>query len=113
MATIWCRRAKEAAAASEREAAAAAEEAERATWQAEQGESEGVQDDQAFALRQAAAKWTKRYSARCHDVSCVPHGIPEKFLFTLATNVMQYRKLSLTCWQVSLSELLGNVQTCS
>ena len=65
MATIWCRRAKEAAAASEREAAAAAEEAERATWQAEQGESEGVQDDQAFALRQAAAKWTKRYSARC------------------------------------------------
>ncbi|KAL0030919.1 hypothetical protein WJX79_001187 [Trebouxia sp. C0005] len=50
------RHAKEAAAASEQEAAAAAEEAERAARQAEQG----VANDSALALKQAAAKWTKR-----------------------------------------------------
>ena len=54
------RRAKEAAAASEREAAAAAEEAERASWQAEHAESEGMEDEQTQALRRAASKWTKR-----------------------------------------------------
>lgn len=54
------RRAKEAAAASEREAAAAAEEAERASWQAEHTESEGMEDEQAQALTRAASKWTKR-----------------------------------------------------
>ena len=57
---VWCRRANEAAAASEREAAVAAEEAERASKQAEQGDGGGVSGDQAQALRQAAAKWTKR-----------------------------------------------------
>ena len=57
---LVCRRAQEAAAASEREAAAAAEEAERASWQAEHAESEGVEDEQTQALRRAASKWTKR-----------------------------------------------------
>ena len=57
---LVCRRAKEAAAASEREAAAAAEEAERASWQAEHAESEGAEDEQTQALRRAASKWTKR-----------------------------------------------------
>ena len=55
-----CRRAQEAAAASEQEAAAAAEEAERASWQAERAESEGVEDEETQALRLAASKWTKR-----------------------------------------------------
>ena len=40
--------------------AAAAEEAERAALQAEQAEAAGIADDSALALKQAAAKWTKR-----------------------------------------------------
>ncbi len=59
---VLYRRAKEAAAASEQEAAAAAGEAEHATWQVEQGEAGGIDDDEAHALRQAAAKWSKRYT---------------------------------------------------
>lgn len=55
-----CRRAQEAAAASEQEAAAAAEEAKRASWQAESAESEGIEDEQSQALRLVASKWTKR-----------------------------------------------------
>ena len=55
-----CRRAQEAAAASEQEAAAAAEEAERASRQAERAESEGIEDEETQALRLAASKWTKR-----------------------------------------------------
>ena len=57
-----CRRAKEAAAASEKEAAAAAEEAEHANWQLEHAESEGREDEHTQALRQAASKWTRRWA---------------------------------------------------
>lgn len=60
---LVCRRAQEAAAASEQEAAAAAEEAEHATWQAEHAESEGIEDEQTQALRLVASKWTKRYAS--------------------------------------------------
>ena len=36
-------------------------EAQQATLQADQAASEGAEDDDAHALRQAAAKWNKRY----------------------------------------------------
>ena len=65
----WCRRAQEAAAASEQEAATAAAEAQRAALQADQAAAEGAEDDQAQALRQAAAKWNKRYVYRCNRLS--------------------------------------------
>ena len=70
MLTCLCRKAKEAAAASEQEAAAAAEEAERATLQAEQREAADLQDEQTAALRQAAAKWTKRHASQPAAMEC-------------------------------------------
>ena len=106
-ASTCCRRAQEAAAASEQEAATAVAEAQQASLQADQAASEGAEDDHTHALRQAAAKWNKRYMHRCNLWACCCHTRSHKVVCAISVVVLHLSQLrqSYACWWVPIVTL--------